>query len=211
MTSVYVLLLLLTQSKVCSLQWFRHLSVWLLQTQSFSLSAFLLCVCAVNDPDCYDFWMCHRRRARLVPHLIPCLCSDLDLHHFQPRLVSPSNSLASWCSKVVHSLFFRLLLQDSIWIFCLHFSDFLRPLEPLFLYKYPRSEPTLSVVSALGSQNLGLSVSHTGGMCITQQWSNTAWQLWESTVLSAETDDKYDRKRCRSNPLLHFLSQSDGL
>lgn len=101
-----------------------------------------------------------------------CVCSDLDLHHFHSRLVSPSNSLVSWRSNGVHSLFFRFLFAgfhlDFLFTLLPSRSDFLRPLEPLFLYKYPRSEPTLSVVSALGSQNLGLSVSHTGGMCITQ-------------------------------------------
>lgn len=91
--------------------------------------------------------------------------------------VSPTLVFCSVC------LFF-FLLCISIWILLFLYLPFswadlisITPLEPLFLYKYRSTEPTLSVVSALGSRNLALSVSHTNGdVCCTtaKQQSLTA-------------------------------------
>lgn len=98
----------------------------------------------MNYRDCYNL-QCISEFVVRVPDL--CLVSFHDfallstLIISRSQLVLPSHSIVGRRSNVIHSFFFfdlfRRIPFGFLFTLLLSRSDFLRPLEPLFLYKYP--------------------------------------------------------------------------
>lgn len=92
----------------------------------------------MNYRDCYNL-QCISGFVVRVPDL--CLVSFHDfallstLIISRSQLVLPSHSIVGRRSNVIH--LFRRIPFGFLFTLLLSRSDFLRPLEPLFLYKYP--------------------------------------------------------------------------